>query len=154
MPIFHPKQNFVDETLTLIYAGTFDFKNIQVSTNSSGSKVQVSCGFIEGSKAAGALVIAYSATNVSDIHYEVIPRNSQQRVEATLSCLPGEKYNVLLFVINETGLPVSNAATQPFTRSINTTQSDTHPMECKQALPKLILKNMHCISHIPWQVPD
>ena len=94
--------------------------------------MKVSCGFIEGSEAAGVLVIAYSTTDPSDLHYQVIPRNGQQSVETVLSCLPGETYNVLLFVISKDGLPLSIPATQLFPASVNqATESNLDTNRCK-----------------------
>ena len=59
---------------------------------------------IDGSQAAGVLVIAYSVMGL-DIHYNVAPRNGQLE-QAVLTCLPGQSYNVLLYVISEKGLPL------------------------------------------------
>ena len=102
-----------------LYTGTFDVTNASVSANSTDGKVKVSCGFIEGSVAAGVLIIAYSTSDPTDIHYQVIPRNGQRSIETILSCLQGETYNILLFVISQDGLPLSFPATQHFPTSVN-----------------------------------
>lgn len=91
--------------------------------------MKVSCGFIEGSEAAGVLIIAYSTSDPSDIHYHVIPRNDQQKAETVLSCLPGEMYNILLFVISRDGLPLRFPATDLF--HTNGTESNLDTTQCK-----------------------
>ena len=94
--------------------------------------MKVSCRFIEGSVAAGVLVIAYSTSDPTDIYYQVIPRNGQRSIETVLSCLQGETYNVLLFVISQDGLPLSFPATQRFPTSINRgTESNLDTQRCK-----------------------
>ena len=117
----------------MLYTGTYDVINASVSSNTTDGKVKVSCGFIEGSEAAGVLIIAYSTSDPTDIHYHVIPRNGQQSVaETVLSCLPGETYNVLLFVISKNGLSLNFPATQQFPTSVNHgTESNSDKKQCK-----------------------
>ena len=133
----------------LCSTGTFDVTNASVSTNSTNGKVKVSCGFIEGSEAAGVLIIAYSTSDPSDIHYQVIPRNGKQSVETVLSCLPGETYNVLLFVISKDGLPLSFPATQLFPTSINHgSESNVDTNGCKFTPVPTMLFSKICFSKI------
>ena len=113
-----------------IVTGTFDFQNIDVVSN-HGGVVLISCGFIEGSKAAGVLVMAYSVTNLSNINYAVIPRNGQDTVQGGLNCLPEGEYNVFLFVIRENGLPHSNPAELPLKRSVSRSSRNADQAKCK-----------------------
>ena len=125
------------------HVGTFDVTNANVSANSTDGKVKVSCGFIEGSEAAGVLIIAYSTSDPSDIHYQVIPRNNQQSIETVLSCLPGRMYNILLFVISKDGLPLSFPATQLFPTSVDHgTESNLDTKGCKLSLCMITLNNI------------
>ena len=93
--------------------------------------VLVSCGFIQGSKAAGVLVIAYSVTNPSIVHYAVIPRNGKDRIRGGLTCLSEGEYNVLLFVIKENGVPHSFPAELPLRRSVDASNPNTNQVKCK-----------------------
>ena len=85
----------------------------------------VKCALINGSQAAGVLIVAYSISDIPDIYYRVVRRKSidQQEIQANISCLPGQSYNILLYVINENGLPQESAASLPLTRSFNNQQS-------------------------------
>ena len=57
--------------------GTHDIQNISVSSSQPG-EVRVTGDFIDGSTATGVLLILYSLTNDSDIHY-VIESYEQSR---------------------------------------------------------------------------
>ena len=85
----------------------------------------IKCALINESQAAGVLIVAYSISDIPDIYYRVVQRKNinQQEIQANISCLPGQSYNILLYVINENGLPQENAASLPLTRSFNNQQS-------------------------------
>ena len=83
----------------------------------------VSCDFIEGSEAVGILIIAYSVTDSSNIHYGVIQRKDQDSVVGGLSCLSEGEYNVLLFVIRDNGIPHSIPAQFPKRRDVSANTS-------------------------------
>ena len=110
----------IDLWTSINFIGTFDFQNVNFSNNQNG--VLVSCDFIEGSEAAGILIIAYSVTDLSNIHYGVIQRKDQDSVVGGLSCLPEGEYNVLLFVIRDNGIPHNVPAQFP-TRSVSANTS-------------------------------
>jgi hypothetical protein len=121
------------------HAGTFDIQDIQVTTNSSGSII-VNCALINGSQAAGVLIVAYSISDISEIYYKVAQRNDEREIQAEISCLPGQSYNVLLYVIDENGLPLKKAASLPLTRSFNNQQYvDTSTDQCKISYTKILI---------------
>ena len=83
----------------------------------------VSCNFVKDSEAAGLLIIAYSVTDPSNIHYGVIQRQDQRSLVGGLSCLPEGEYNVLLFVIRDNGIPHSIPARFPTRRNVSANTS-------------------------------
>ena len=115
----------IDHWTSINSIGTFDFQDVKFSNNQNG--VLVLCDFIEGSEAAGILIIAYSVTDSSNIHYGVIPRKDQDSVVGGLACLPEGEYNVLLFVIRDNGIPHTTPAQFPSRRrvSANTSLSES-----------------------------
>ena len=68
--------------------------------------------FIDGSTAIGLLVIVYSLTDDTDIHY-LSGQVYDQMIEASVSGLTDSQYNVSIFVIEENGLPFSRVAVLP-----------------------------------------
>ena len=90
--------------------GTHDIQNISVSSPLPG-QVRVTGDFIEGSTANGVLIIVYSQSNDSDIHYKSSEWEGQS-AEANVDRLIGSQYGVSVFVL-EDGLPFSRAATLP-----------------------------------------
>ena len=87
---------------TLI-SGTHDIQNISVTSPQPG-EVRVTGDFIDGSTATGLLIIIYSLTNDSNVHYIVGGHNSG---------LAGGEYSISVFVVEENGLPFERVATSP-----------------------------------------
>ena len=89
-----------------------DFQNISVSSPLPG-QIRVTGDLIEGSTATGVLIIVYSQSNDSDIHYKNSEHEGQRTdLEVNIVGLTGNKYGVSVFVL-EDGLPFSRAATSP-----------------------------------------
>ena len=65
--------------------------------------------FIEGSTATGVLIIVYSQSNDSDIHYKSCEREGLI-AEANVVGLTGSQYGMSVFVLDD-GLPFSQIAT-------------------------------------------
>ena len=76
--------------------------------------------FIQASVATGVLIIVYSQSNDSDVHYNSSECDSQN-IEITIDGLTGGQYGVSVFAL-ENGLPFSRAAMLPQMLYINTTQ--------------------------------
>ena len=66
--------------------------------------------FIDGSTATGLLIIIYSLTNDSDVHY--ISEDTDQNIDLSVSGLTGAQYVVSIFVV-EKGLPFPRVVTSP-----------------------------------------
>ena len=136
----------------LLSIGTFDIQNVVITAGSNSGSIIVDCKLINGSEASGILVIAFSPTDASDIHYKVSASNvstsnDQRRIQAILSCLPGKDYHVVLYVLDETGLPVRHPAMLPSTRQLNKGDSKSNQTQCKWATKINILsKRVHACS--------
>ena len=87
----------------ITFPGTHDIQNISVTSPQPG-EVRVTSDFIDGSTATGLLIIIYSLTNDSDVHYIVGGHNSG---------LAGGEYSISVFVVEENGLPFERVATSP-----------------------------------------
>ena len=94
----------------MLNIGTHDIQNITVKSDNG---IYISLDFIDGSNALGALIIAYSLTNDSDIHYSVIVRQNKTRILSPLIEVSNIFYNLSTFVITENGLPFTRAAAMP-----------------------------------------
>ena len=66
--------------------------------------------FIDGSTATGLLIIIYSLTNGSNVHY--ISEDTDQNIDLSVSGLTGAQYVVSTFVV-EKGLPFPRVVTSP-----------------------------------------
>ena len=99
--------------------GTHDIQNILVTSPTPG-ELRVTGNFIDRSTAIGLLVIVYSLTNDSDVHY-LSGRVHSQMIEANMSGLTDSQYNVSIFVIEENGLPLSRVAALPILIKNNST---------------------------------
>ena len=89
--------------------------------------------FIEGSIATGVLIIIYSQSNDSDIHYKSSEREGQS-AEANIVGLTRNQYGVSVFVL-EYGLPFSRASTSPYLVHINTlTHQSMYTLDCHEKL--------------------
>ena len=110
--------------------GTHDIQNISVSSTLPG-QVRVTGDFIEGSTATGVLIIVYSQSNDSDIHYKSNEHEGQS-AEANVVELTGSQYGVSVFVM-EDGLPFSRASTSPYLVHINTlTHQGMYTLDCHE----------------------
>ena len=96
-------------TSSAFLTGTHDIQNVSVS--SFDSEVRVTGDFIDGSTATGVLVIVYSLTDDSDIHY--VSKSPEQNIKASVTGLTGSWYGVSVFVLEENRLPFSRTAASP-----------------------------------------
>ena len=87
------------------------------STGSPG-QVKVTANLIFGSTATGILVILYSHIDVSDIHYH-FAQVDQSRVDLNVMGLPGDQYQVLVYVVEENRLPFQRPAITPKSVSVS-----------------------------------
>ena len=89
--------------------------------------------FIKGSTATGVLIIVYSQSNDSDIHYKSSECEGQS-TEANVVGLTGSRYDVSVFVL-EDRLPFSRASTSPYLVHINTlTHQGMYTLDCHEKL--------------------
>ena len=83
--------------------------------------------FIDGSIATGVLLIVYSLTNESDIHYHVIYKGNEQNnntsIKFNVTGLTGTEYGISVFAM-ETGLPFPRVVTSPRTAIVFAASSD------------------------------
>ena len=76
----------------------------------------VTGNILNGSPSIGGLLIVYSLTDDSNIHYNFAPSISdhdQRRVNSTIEELPNDEYKVSVFVLEENGLPFHRVAASP-----------------------------------------
>ena len=82
--------------------------------------------FIDGSTATGLLIIIYSLTNDSDVHYIYIARGSMlqqsKSVDMNVTGLAGGEYSISVFVVEENGLPFERVATSPKLVAVETSK--------------------------------
>ena len=94
--------------------GTHDIQYISVTSPQPG-EVRVTGDFIGGSTATGLLIIIYSLTNDSNVHYITGGSMLQQQrnVHVSVTSLAGGEYGISVFVVEENGLPFERVATSP-----------------------------------------
>ena len=79
--------------------GTHDIQNISVSSPQPG-EVRVTGDFIDGSTATGVLLILYSLTNDSDIHYVIGNCEQSRSINVNVTGLTSTQYGVSTFVLD------------------------------------------------------
>ena len=93
--------------------GTHDIHNISVTSPNPGVVV-VTGSLINGSSMTGILIIVYSVMDDSSVHYNLFLHGAKQSdVEAVVKGLPGGQYEVSIFVMRESGLPLNRTAARP-----------------------------------------
>ncbi|MCG8621985.1 MAG: hypothetical protein MJE68_08335 [Proteobacteria bacterium] len=97
------------------YIGTHEIQNI-ISISSHPGQISIMGNFIDGSTATGVLLIVYSLTNESDIHYHAINKGNGQNnnISINVTGLIGTEYVVSIFAL-ENGLPFTRVVTSPRT---------------------------------------
>ena len=80
-----------------VYTGTHDIQNISVSSPQPG-EIRVTGDFIDGSTATGVLLILYSLTNDSDIHY--VTESFKQSIDINVTGLTDTQYGVSVFALD------------------------------------------------------
>ena len=78
--------------------------------------------FIDGSTATGLLIIIYSLTNDSNVHYITGGSTSQQPRNVSVPGLAGGEYGISVFVVEENGLPFERVATSPKLVAVETSK--------------------------------
>ena len=79
--------------------GTHDIQNISVSSLQPG-EIRVTGDFIDGSTATGVLLILYSITNDSDIHYVIGNCEQSRSIDINVAGLTSTQYGVSTFVLD------------------------------------------------------
>ena len=79
--------------------GTHDIQNISVSSPQLG-EIRVTSDFIDGSTATGVLLILYSPTNDSDIHYVLENYEQSRSIDINVTALTSTQYGVSTFVLD------------------------------------------------------
>ena len=79
--------------------GTHDIQNISVSSLQPG-EVRVTGDFIDGSTATGVLLILYSLTNDSDIHYVIGNCEQSRSIDINVTGLNDTQYGVSVFALD------------------------------------------------------
>ena len=92
--------------------GTHDIHNISVTSPNPGVVV-VTGSLINGSSMTGILIIVYSVMDDSSVHNLFLHGAKQSDVEAVVKGLPGGQYEVSIFVMRESGLPLNRTAARP-----------------------------------------
>ena len=93
--------NLCRSTLTYFSSGTHDIQNISVFSPLPGT-IRVTGDFTWDSNATGVLVIVYSLTNKSDVHY--ISDDTEENIDISVTGLSGAVYVVSIYAL-EGGLP-------------------------------------------------
>ncbi|MCG8622769.1 MAG: hypothetical protein MJE68_12335, partial [Proteobacteria bacterium] len=96
-------------TFTYHSSGTHDIQNISVFSSLPGTIV-VTGDFIQGSNATGVLVIVYSFTNKSNVHY--ISDDTKENIDIRITDLSGAVYSISIYAL-EGGLPFPRAVCLP-----------------------------------------
>ena len=106
--------SFIDSSLSLLnHIGTHYIQDIDITSSATESgQIDISCKFlVNSSLAMGYLAIIYSQDR--GIHYLIT--ENEEYVTNMLTGLTDGKYSVLLYTINETGLPFEQPAGFPQT---------------------------------------
>ena len=76
---------------------------------------------IPGSPSIGIIIVVYSLTNDSNIHYNLVEYTEvqQRRMYPVITGLPVDEYEIVVFVVEEDGRPFPRAAATPRTVQIN-----------------------------------
>ena len=121
--IHSKKNNALYYTCICLLSGTHDIQNISVTSPQPG-EVRVTGDFIDGSTATGLLIIIYSLTNDSDVHYITGGSTSQQprNVHVSVPGLADGEYSISVFVVEENGLPFERVATSPKLVTVETSK--------------------------------
>ena len=103
--------------------GTHDIQNISVTSTQPGG-IRVTGDFIEGSTAAGVLVIIYnpSDSNSNAPLYIQSSVSEGRNVTVDIGGLAIGRFGLSAFVVLEDGLPFTNVATKP--RFVSVTNSE------------------------------
>ena len=109
---------YLDMSCSLLL-GTHDIYNISVTSPSPG-EVRVTGYLIDGSSTIGILVVVYSVTEDSCVHYKFVPHDTKQHeVYAVMMGPSNGLYKVTVYVMEESGLPFQRAAGRPRSVWIN-----------------------------------
>ena len=79
--------------------GTHDIQNVSVSSPQPG-EISVTGDFTDGSTATGVLLILYSFTNDSDIHYVIENCEQCRSIDINVTGLTSTQYGVSTFVLD------------------------------------------------------
>ena len=114
---------FINNVYFLLDTGTYDIQNVAFKScfdedkNSNG--IHILGDFINGTDATGVLIMGYStaqAMTVLDVHYfsmvAHLSQNQPLSLQAFVSGLYYDSYNVTLFIIDKNGLPIHHIATR------------------------------------------
>ena len=68
---------------------------------------------IDQATATGALVIAYSLSDESDVYYIAVDKDTEHYIDVNVAGLTGTEYGVSVFTMENHGLPFPRAVTLP-----------------------------------------
>ena len=91
--------SFILHAIIYDIIGTHDIQNISVSSPQPG-EVRVTGDFIDGSTATGLLLILYSLTNDSDIHYIIENCEQSRSIDINVAGLTSTQYGVSVFALD------------------------------------------------------
>ena len=96
-------------------SGTHDFHDIFITSPPDSGVVMVTGDILLESTSIGILVIVYSPTNEDSVHYHCIQHADVQQpgVYPVVMGLPPDRYEVVIFVVEEDGRPFCRAASTP-----------------------------------------
>ena len=101
------------------FIGSHEIQSLSASNFSRSGVVNISCTFVENSRAVGYLSILHPKANSSQEMFVVANRHDVISADLNISVLgvpPGD-YIVIVFDLQSSGLPVLSTATNPYVRS-------------------------------------
>ena len=104
--------------------GTHDIHNI-IAISPHPGQISIMGNFIDGSTVTGVLLIIYSLTNESDIHYHAINKGNEQNnnISINVTGLTGAEYGISVFAL-ENCLPFPRVVTSTRTLIVLAASSD------------------------------
>ena len=93
-------------------SGTHDFYSISITSLPGSGVVMVTGSIVPGSTSIGVLMIVYSLTDDNRVIYHVVQHNNVQHhpTYTMTTGLPADRYEVVVFVMEEGDRPFCRAA--------------------------------------------
>ena len=113
-------------TNIMLFAGTHYIQDISVSySDLQPGQINISCSFIVNSSLAMGYMTIVVHSHHDTVHYLITENQDEGKVINKLTGLNAGEYSVLLYTIDEHGVPLKQAAGFPQTVFINQSSSYT-----------------------------